>query len=96
MKLLEKTKVGLFFNLNETKQVPVLDIKKEDLFSLMERIYNNKDYYDINTSEGDLSLVKNPVEKEVARQIISKIKEFREQVDGLKSQLNDKYPKIES
>lgn len=95
MKLLELTKASLSFNIDETRQVPVLDIKKEDLFSIMEKVYNDKNYYDISMSQNVLSQVKNPVERDVANQILSKIKEFTNQVDGLKSQLNDKYPKID-
>ena len=95
MKLLELTKASLSFNIDETRQVPVLDIKKEDLFSIMEKVYNDKNYYDISMSQNVLSQVKNPVERDVANQILSKIKEFTNQVDWLKSQLNDKYPKID-
>ena len=95
MKLLELTKASLSFNIDETRQVPVLDIKKEDLFSIMEKVYSDKNYYDISMSQNVLSQVKNPVERDVANQILSKIKEFTNQVDGLKSQLNDKYPKID-
>jgi len=96
MKILEYTDNEARFNISEAKQVRVLDLSREDLFKIMENIYDDKLFYDMSDIDTIVEAIKNPVEKEITTQIIEKIQEFSEHVDDLKASLSSKYPEADS
>lgn len=94
MKILESTDRGNYFVLDKDEKEPVLEITRDNLFKMMENVYSNKDFYDMEDSSLIISEMKNPIEKEIANQIVNKIKEFQGQVDNIKARLDAQYPEV--
>lgn len=94
MKILESTDRGNYFVLDNDEKEPVLEITRDNLFKMMENVYSNKDFYDMEDSSLIISEMKNPIEKEIANQIVNKIKEFQGQVDNIKARLDAQYPEV--
>lgn len=85
-------KNNAYFQKNETDLVKIMNLDKVALLDMLENIFDNKEYYSFENEDNLLNEIKNPVEKEIARQIISKLKEFKNQVDSMKAEIESKYP----
>lgn len=92
MKILELNKDKYFFILDENTKIPILEISRDDLFKIMNQVYEDKKYYDIENSLASIDEIKNPIEREVAKQLLEKMKEFESQVDSIKTRLDAQYP----
>lgn len=92
MQILKSVEGTTYFILSDEKKVSVLDIQRNDLFAMMENVYADKRYYELDDVQEMITQIKNPVEREIATQIVEKIKEFAEQVDNLKARLIAQYP----
>ncbi|KRL74749.1 hypothetical protein FD08_GL001473 [Lentilactobacillus parakefiri DSM 10551] len=55
-------------------------------------VYEDSEYYDFNVN--DLENIKNPVEKEITKQLMDKIKEFSDNSEDLKKQFDGKFPEL--
>lgn len=85
-------KNNAYFQKNETEQVRIMKLDKVALLDMLGNIFDNKEYYSFENEDNLLNEIKNPVEKEIAKQIISKLKEFKNQVDSMKAEIESKYP----
>lgn len=83
------------FVISATKTVPVMDLNKEDLFVMLQHIYEDENFYELDDSSSVVSNIKNPVEEEIARQIIQRLVAFSEQVSTLKESMDSKYPSVD-
>lgn len=85
-------KNNAYFQKNETEQVRIMKLDKVALLDMLGNIFDNKEYYSFENEDNLLNEIKNPVEKEIAKQIIFKLKEFKNQVDSMKAEIESKYP----
>lgn len=81
---------------SEEESVSVLDISKEQLFKILDNVYENEEYYNLELVGNELASIKNPVKKVIAEQILDKIQDFKKQVGALRTTLSAKYPEIHS
>ena len=92
MKVLEIDGNCTYFVVSEKKVKPE-EMTREDLLLLLSNIYE-KNESKIPTMEL-LESIKNPVEKEIVKQIIQKISEFKDNVEDIKQENESQFPDIE-
>lgn len=93
MKALEINDYGkASFCIDKTKLIPVMELDKESLFIMLNNLFDDRSYYDFENTDEVMKSIKNQVEKEMAKQIITKLKNFSDQVDDIKEDLDAKYP----
>ncbi|WKF72416.1 hypothetical protein QYM42_08495 [Lactococcus lactis] len=93
MKVLEIDGNCTYFVVGERKVKPE-EMTREDLLLLLSNIYEKNESTEIPAMEL-LESIKNPVEKEIVKQIIQKISEFKDNVEDIKQEIESQFPDIE-
>ena len=91
MKIL-KIKTECYFLING-RDVKPGDLSKNDLLELFNDIYALDDIkLLIIPWDDEIDKIKNPVEKEIVRQIIQKIQEFKDNLEQMKKGIESSFP----
>lgn len=77
---------------DKSEKYSVCKLTREELVGLFMNVYEDSEYYDFNVD--DLENIKNPVEKEITKQLLVKIKEFSDNSEDLKKEFDDKFPEL--
>lgn len=93
MKILKIIESKPYLVVTDKKTVEISQLNREDLLTTLKTIYDSTEEYNFNY-ESDLEEIVNPVEKELTKQIMQKIKEFYENRDNLLKEVQDKFPQI--
>ena len=70
------------------------DLSTDDLLEIFNSIYESEEEVEF-PDEQMIADIKNPVEQEIVDQIIRKIKEFSENIENIRQEINSQFPKIE-
>ena len=70
------------------------DLSKDDLVEIFNSIYESEEEVEF-PDEQMIADIKNPIEQEIVDQIIRKIKEFSENIENIRQEINSQFPKIE-
>lgn len=85
---------GCYFIINERKVRPEA-LSKNDLLDLFNAIYQIEDITTLQIPEDtEIENIKNPVEKEIVIQIIQKVKEFVDNLDQIKHDIDSSFPSL--
>ena len=85
---------GCYFIINERKVRPEA-LSKNDLLDLFNAIYQIEDITTLQIPEdNEIENIKNPVEKEIVIQIIQKVKEFVDNLDQIKHDIDSSFPSL--
>ncbi|MGQ7685777.1 hypothetical protein ACTGVB_01190 [Streptococcus suis] len=85
---------GCYFIINERKVRPEA-LSKNDLLDLFNAIYQIEDITTLQIPEDtEIENIKNPVEKEIVIQIIQKVKEFVDNLDQIKHDIDSFFPSL--
>lgn len=85
---------GCYFMINDRKVKPE-DLSKDDLLDLFNTIYHMEDITKLRIPEEmEIDEIKNPVEKEIVKQIIQKIKEFVDNLETIKKGIESSFPSL--
>jgi hypothetical protein len=95
MKVLEIDDVGAVFVVSTEKRVRVLKITDTDIYTMLDNIFSNHEYYNFEDSSESIEQIHNPVEKEMAIQIIKQLITFSNQAESLKSDLDTEFPMLD-
>ncbi|AZZ59830.1 hypothetical protein DSM07_00025 [Oenococcus sp. UCMA 16435] len=61
----------------------------------MNNIYSDQNFYgNLNDLDSILDDTNNPVQKEIGKQVINKIKDFKEIIPTIKSEISDEFPTV--
>lgn len=82
-----------FFNIGE-QMIRPQDLSKDDLVEIFNSIYESESEIDF-PDEDMIANIKNPIEQEIVDQIVRKIKEFSENIENIRLEINSQFPKIE-
>lgn len=82
-----------FFNIGEQRISPQ-DLSKDDLVEIFNSIYESENEIEI-PDDRMIASIKNPIEKEIVDQIVRKIKEFSDNIENIRQEINSQFPKIE-
>lgn len=82
-----------FFNIGEQRISPQ-DLSKDDLVKIFNSIYESENEIKV-PDDSMIACIKNPIEKEIVDQIVRKIKEFSDNIENIRQEINSKFPKIE-
>jgi hypothetical protein len=93
MEILINDGKGCFFNIGE-QMISPQDLSKDDLVKIFNSIYESDDELEFPDEE-TIANIKNPIEQEIVDQIIRKIKEFSENIENIRQEINSQFPKIE-
>ena len=89
MKVLKISDGKCTFSIDGTSYKSICEINKQDLLKILDYIYKNDNYeIDMITSE---TVIYNEVEKIIYSSILLKIKDFIENVQHLKSEIEDEF-----
>ena len=83
----------MFFNIGEQKISPQ-DLSKDNLVEIFNSIYELGDEI-VFPNDEMIANIKNPIEKEIVDQIVRKIKEFSDNIENIRQEINSQFPKIE-
>lgn len=75
------------------KNVRPEELSKNDLLDLFNNIYDLADISMLQVPSEEIDNIKNPVEKEIVNQIIQKIKEFVDNLEQIKRDIESSFPK---
>ncbi|NQQ99392.1 hypothetical protein HO839_01545 [Streptococcus suis] len=85
---------GCYFIINERKVRPEA-LSKNDLLDFFNAIYQIEDITTLQIPEDtEIENIKNPVEKEIVIQIIQKVKEFVDNLDQIKHDIDSSFPSL--
>ena len=70
------------------------DLSKDDLVEIFNSIYESEEEIEF-PDEQMIADIKNPIEQEIVDQIIRKIREFSENIENIRQEINSQFPKIE-
>ncbi|MHC3895378.1 hypothetical protein ACXOMP_07835 [Streptococcus thermophilus] len=82
-----------FFNIGEQRISPQ-DLSKDDLVKIFNSIYESENEIKV-PDDSMIASIKNPIEKEIVDQIVRKIKEFSDNIENIRQEINSQFPKIE-
>ena len=82
-----------FFNIGE-QRISRQDLSKDDLVEIFNSIYESENEIEI-PDDRMIASIKNPIEKEIVDQIVRKIKEFSDNIENIRQEINSQFPKIE-
>ena len=82
-----------FLNIGEQRISPQ-DLSKDDLVEIFNSIYESENEIEI-PDDRMIASIKNPIEKEIVDQIVRKIKEFSDNIENIRQEINSQFPKIE-
>lgn len=92
MKILEQNDTGVYFLVKE-EEISPLNLSKDNLLDIMTEMYNTSEDILIPSSE-IIDNIKNPVEKDIVEQIVSKISDFKDNINNIKHEVETQFPKI--
>ncbi|MEB6261435.1 MULTISPECIES: hypothetical protein [Staphylococcus] len=92
MKILEQNDTGVYFLVKE-EEISPLNLSKDNLLDIMTEMYNTSENILIPSSE-IIDNIKNPVEKDIVEQIVSKISDFKDNINNIKHEVETQFPKI--
>ena len=81
------------FNIGE-QMIRPQDLSKDDLVEIFNSIYESENEIEFPDEEMIVN-IKNPIEQEIVDQIVRKIKEFSENIENIRQEINSQFPKIE-
>lgn len=85
-----------YFLINDQEIKPE-DLSKQDLLELFNDIYNIEDINSLQIPEDtEIDKIKNPIEKEIVKQIIQKIQEFKDNLDQIKQDIESSFPSLKT
>lgn len=93
MEILTNDGKSCFFMIGE-QMIRPQDLSKDDLVEIFNSIYESEEEIEF-PDEQMIADIKNPVEQEIVDQIIRKIKEFSENIENIRQEINSQFPKIE-
>ena len=93
MEILTNNGKSCFFMIGE-QMISPQDLSKDDLVEIFNSIYESEEEIEF-PDEQMIADIKNPVEQEIVDQIIRKIKEFSENIENIRQEINSQFPKIE-
>ena len=70
------------------------ELSKDDLVEIFNSIYESEAEIEFPDEEM-IANIKNPIEQEIVDQIVRKIKEFSENIENIRQEINSQFPKIE-
>ena len=77
------------------KEIKPEELSKNDLLELFSSIYELEDINELQIpAESEIDNIKNPVEKEIVNQIVQKIKEFTDNLDQIKQDIDSSFPSL--
>lgn len=79
------------FLVDDDKNVSVSDLNKEDLYKILNHIYEQKDYYDMDDIDDIIALCPNPVMREISNIIKTEIENFMKQSDNIHKELDSEF-----
>ena len=82
-----------FFHIGE-QMIRPQDLSKDNLVEIFNSIYESESEIDF-PDEDMIANIKNPIEQEIVDQIVRKIKEFSENIENIRQEINSQFPKIE-
>lgn len=91
-KITEQGNAALEF---DSKQVLFMSLNRNELLEVFDYVYNNPKSLDFSVAFQLLDDLRNPVEKEITKQILSKLQEFDENSEIIKRELDDKFPGLQ-
>lgn len=92
MKILEQNDTGVYFLVKE-EEISPLNLSKDNLLDIMTEMYNTSEDILIPSNE-IIDNIKNPVEKDIVEQIVSKISDFKDNINNIKHEVETQFPKI--
>ncbi|WP_192947920.1 hypothetical protein [Staphylococcus sp. GDY8P100P] len=92
MKILEQNDTGIYF-LVKGEEISPLNLSKGNLLDIMTEMYNTSEDILIPNNE-IIDNIKNPVEKDIVEQIVSKISDFKDNINNIKHEVETQFPKI--
>lgn len=96
MKILKVDDTGCYF-LIEDREIEPESLSKGDLLNLFDKIYQLENEKEVQIPEKqEINAIKNPVEKEIVNQIIQKVKEFTDNLDQIKQDIESSFPSLNS
>lgn len=93
MEILTNDGKKCFFNIGEQKISPQ-DLSKDNLVEIFNSIYELGDEI-VFPNDEMIANIKNPIEKEIVDQNVRKIKEFSDNIENIRQEINSQFPKIE-
>ncbi|WP_215388119.1 hypothetical protein [Staphylococcus aureus] len=94
MKIL-KIELGKSTFLIDSKEIKPDELDRENLLNLLNSIYDLSDQSLLEVPlNSELEHIKNPVEKEIVKQIIQKVKDFSDNVENIRDEVNSPFPDI--
>jgi hypothetical protein len=93
MEILINDGKSCFFNIGKQKISPQ-DLSKDNLVEIFNSIYESEDEI-VFPNDEMIANIKNPIEKEIVDQIVRKIKEFSDNIENIRQEINSQFPKIE-
>lgn len=94
MKVLKVNNGKAYFIVNNS-EVEIEKFSRDNLLQLLNDIYENQSKI-IFPDDTEINNILNPVEKGVVQQIISKLKDFSENVPQIRNEIENIFPAIES
>lgn len=82
-----------FFTISD-KEVKPEKMSKDDLFEILNLVYENHDSI-VFPSDKDLDSIVNPIEQEIVQQIISKIKVLHTNVPDISKEIKSRFPDLD-
>lgn len=92
MKILENINNKTYFITKEDKVSP-LEISKNDLLNIMTEMYYTSEEI-IMPSNEEISMINNPIEKEIVEQIINKLSSFKNNIENIKQEVETQFPEF--
>ena len=71
------------------------ELSRDDILFILNSIYENESENVIFPEDEQITSISNPVEREIVKQIIEKIKEFNENVEIIRLEVQSQFPLIE-
>ena len=93
MEILTNDGKKCFFNIGE-QQISPQELSKDNLVEIFNSIYELGDEI-VFPNDEMIANIKNPIEKEIVDQIVRKIKEFSDNIENIRQEINSQFPKIE-
>lgn len=93
MEILINDGKSCLFNIGKQKISPQ-DLSKDNLVEIFNSIYESEDEI-VFPNDEMIANIKNPIEKEIVDQIVRKIKEFSDNIENIRQEINSQFPKIE-
>lgn len=72
------------------------ELSREDLLKIMSDIYESTREEIIIPEKTELDEIKNPVEREIVKQIIQKISDFKDNIENIRQEVKTEFPEIEN